>query len=80
MTVLLRYFLLFLSIVYAAHEEAWKKAQVLHRDISLSNILIDIETGEGILNDWDLAKYKKHLESGPTRHAFSVNLIAIASF
>ena len=51
--------------VIIAHEMAWTKAQVLHRDISASNILIweDPKTGErvGILSDWDLCKYAEHL-------------------
>ncbi|KAA1476355.1 hypothetical protein DENSPDRAFT_932995 [Dentipellis sp. KUC8613] len=50
-----------------AHEDAWYKAGVLHRDISVNNILI-LETGSndnitrrGILNDWDLCKYKEQM-------------------
>ncbi|KAI6013862.1 hypothetical protein EDC04DRAFT_2579081 [Pisolithus marmoratus] len=37
-----------------AHWKAFKKAKVLHRDISVNNILID-ENGEGVLIDWELA-------------------------
>ncbi|KAI6161826.1 hypothetical protein EDD17DRAFT_1896753 [Pisolithus thermaeus] len=37
-----------------AHWKAFEKARVLHRDISVNNILID-ENGEGILVDWALA-------------------------
>ncbi|TFY51764.1 hypothetical protein EVG20_g10847 [Dentipellis fragilis] len=53
-----------------AHEEAWSRAGVLHRDISINNILI-LEEGEGsnftrrgILNDWDLCKYKEQMDKG----------------
>ncbi|KAA1476294.1 hypothetical protein DENSPDRAFT_884222 [Dentipellis sp. KUC8613] len=53
-----------------AHEEAWCRAGVLHRDISVNNILI-LEEGEGsnvtrrgILNDWDLCKYKEQMDKG----------------
>ncbi|RPD52347.1 hypothetical protein L227DRAFT_514951, partial [Lentinus tigrinus ALCF2SS1-6] len=48
-----------------AHKRAWEKAGVLHRDISVGNILI-LENGRGsnrkrtaILCDWDLCKYKE---------------------
>ena len=51
-----------------AHEEAWEKAGVLHRDVSLGNILIDTAEVPGIpngfLNDWDRCKYKEELEDG----------------
>ncbi|KAA1473550.1 hypothetical protein DENSPDRAFT_931062 [Dentipellis sp. KUC8613] len=53
-----------------AHEDAWGKAAVLHRDISVNNILI-LEEGKGreisrkgILNDWDLCKYKEQMLKG----------------
>ena len=39
-----------------------EKAGVLHRDISVGNILIDPSTRCGLLIDWDLAS---ELESGP---------------
>ncbi|EKM57055.1 uncharacterized protein PHACADRAFT_92447 [Phanerochaete carnosa HHB-10118-sp] len=50
--------------VIAAHEQAWKKAGILHRDVSHTNILIDLATGKGILNDWDLAKYEQDMLEG----------------
>ncbi|TFK79031.1 hypothetical protein K466DRAFT_473460, partial [Polyporus arcularius HHB13444] len=37
-----------------AHHEAWTLAKVLHRDISIGNILIDPVSRKGILIDWDL--------------------------
>ncbi|KAI6110183.1 hypothetical protein EDD16DRAFT_1898042 [Pisolithus croceorrhizus] len=37
-----------------AHWKAFEKARVLHRDISVNNILID-ENGKGVLIDWALA-------------------------
>ena len=40
-----------------AHEEAYMKAGVLHRDISIGNIII--VGGRGILIDWDLSKRMK---------------------
>jgi RIO-like serine/threonine protein kinase len=36
-----------------AHDAAYFKASILHRDISVGNILID-EDGDGFLIDWDL--------------------------
>ncbi|TCD65385.1 hypothetical protein EIP91_002749 [Steccherinum ochraceum] len=52
-----------------AHEDAWTKAQIIHRDVSCDNILIDDdhinEKGAveviGILNDWDMCKTKAQL-------------------
>ncbi|KAI5984862.1 hypothetical protein EDD15DRAFT_2374764 [Pisolithus albus] len=39
-----------------AHWQAYEKAGVLHRDISVNNILID-ENGNGVLIDWELALF-----------------------
>ena len=44
------------------------EAGVLHRDVSINNILIDIETGKGFLNDWDMAIYLQELIDGSTQH------------
>ncbi|KAK7041708.1 hypothetical protein VNI00_008997 [Paramarasmius palmivorus] len=38
-----------------AHQEAYEKARILHRDISIGNILIT-EEGEGLLIDWEFSK------------------------
>lgn len=44
-----------------AHRKAWESANILHRDVSVGNIMIDVESDEeqpiGFLNDWDLCKY-----------------------
>lgn len=50
-----------------AHSEAWAGAGILHRDISIGNIMIDVEPSDevlwsGFLTDWDLCKYKEDLE------------------
>ncbi|GJE86573.1 hypothetical protein PsYK624_026530 [Phanerochaete sordida] len=45
-----------------AHRLAWEKANILHRDVSIGNIMIDCETGNGFLNDWDLCKYREDME------------------
>ena len=37
----------------AAHEDAWRKAEIAHCDISLGNI--QILQGRGILADWEFA-------------------------
>ncbi|TFK92770.1 hypothetical protein K466DRAFT_195010 [Polyporus arcularius HHB13444] len=52
-----------------AHRDAWKKARVLHRDVSVSNIMI-YEEGRGsyvvrygMLCDWDLCKYQEQMSA-----------------
>ncbi|KAI0090083.1 hypothetical protein BDY19DRAFT_887742, partial [Irpex rosettiformis] len=57
------------------HEEAWTKAGILHRDISPANIMSvvdqDDETDEnrrGILNDWDICKYKSEMNDEPLKY------------
>lgn len=71
-----------------AHRDAWENAKVLHRDISAGNILIyydeddDPDSGEevmprGILNDWDLCKYKEDLNSGATQRGRSVSQLTV---
>ncbi|GJE90344.1 fungal protein kinase-domain containing protein [Phanerochaete sordida] len=42
---------------FLAHEDAYKNAKVLHRDMSLGNTKVDVESGQGFLYDWDVAKY-----------------------
>ncbi|KAI0066536.1 hypothetical protein BV25DRAFT_1912597 [Artomyces pyxidatus] len=39
-----------------AHSGAVVKAKVLHRDVSAGNILLHVESGRGLLIDWDLSK------------------------
>ncbi|KAJ3543935.1 hypothetical protein NM688_g5800 [Phlebia brevispora] len=58
-----------ISVVYDAvvgHFQAWNQADILHRDISVNNILINIDSPDGrragLLIDWDLCKGKKDLE------------------
>ena len=40
-----------------AHSEAYEKAGILHRDISVGNIML--YKGGGFLIDWDLSKFTK---------------------
>ncbi|KAJ3559565.1 hypothetical protein NM688_g266 [Phlebia brevispora] len=61
-------------IVYDAlrgHNEAYEKAGILHRDISVNNILINIDPPKdqrtGFLVDWDLCKSKDCLNNKATR-------------
>lgn len=44
-----------------AHKRAWENANILHRDVSVGNIMINCETGKGFLNDWDLCKYREDM-------------------
>ncbi|EED84704.1 predicted protein [Postia placenta Mad-698-R] len=55
-------------------EAAWQKAEVLHRDLSVSNVMTkDIIPSDGrrrvqgVLNDWDLSKLKKESEKGSSQ-------------
>ncbi|TFK85913.1 hypothetical protein K466DRAFT_525097 [Polyporus arcularius HHB13444] len=60
---------LILGIYFAllAHQFAWEKCGILHRDISVGNILLCYLDGQttgarfGLLADWDLAKTKEQL-------------------
>lgn len=56
-----------------AHQSAWELAEILHRDISAGNIMIDVESPEnkprGFLNDWDLCKYAEDLKKPTTQPA-----------
>ncbi|KIM35916.1 hypothetical protein M413DRAFT_449536 [Hebeloma cylindrosporum] len=49
---------------YLAHTDAFKICGILHRDISIGNVLRSVE-GNGILNDWDMARRVKDIHSGP---------------
>ncbi|KDR84298.1 hypothetical protein GALMADRAFT_87215 [Galerina marginata CBS 339.88] len=49
---------------FIAHQEAFQKCGILHRDISAGNIMINDE-GRGILNDWDLARTVTEMACGP---------------
>lgn len=71
---------------YTGHQRAWELAKVLHRDVSIGNIMIDAESPEdnpqGFLNDWDLCKYKEDLDTevpslGPGCPSVSVNNLNI---
>ncbi|CAL1715251.1 unnamed protein product [Somion occarium] len=57
---------------FIAHEQAWKKAHVLHRDISKNNMLIlhGKNGTRGLLIDWDLCKYEDEVNA---RTATNVN-------
>ncbi|RDX49414.1 hypothetical protein OH76DRAFT_529428 [Lentinus brumalis] len=57
--------LVFADAVYT-HSQAWEKAKVMHRDISLGNMLINPDNRAGLLIDWDLARVECELGSGPT--------------
>ncbi|KAI0090940.1 hypothetical protein BDY19DRAFT_886069 [Irpex rosettiformis] len=65
--------ILAVSSALIAHRGAWLDAGILHRDISVNNIMFVLEDGaddtdvRAILNDWDLAKPAKELGSGATQ-------------
>ncbi|KAM5535263.1 hypothetical protein V8D89_011069 [Ganoderma adspersum] len=63
-----------ISFALGAHYSAWTAAHVLHRDVSVGNILIfdqnpeeppDPKTSKGLLSDWDLAITKDELNTDP---------------
>ncbi|KAH8929907.1 hypothetical protein BT69DRAFT_1315424 [Atractiella rhizophila] len=54
-----------MSDAFAAHRDAFEKAEILHRDISFGNILL-VRSGDevrGRLIDWELAKVKDHVKA-----------------
>ena len=58
-----------------AHQRAWEKRKILHRDISINNILLlgSMDDTVGLLCDWDLAKTQQQLtDSTPTQGVRSV--------
>ncbi|GJE90362.1 hypothetical protein PsYK624_064930 [Phanerochaete sordida] len=59
---------LYVAQAVIGHKEAWRDAQILHRDVSMSNILIDLDEGAAFLNDWDLCKFKWELLDGASQH------------
>lgn len=56
------------DVCLAAHKIAWEEYGILHRDVSVGNILIcEVDDGSpelkaiGLLIDWDLAKTKDQI-------------------
>ncbi|KAF9554510.1 hypothetical protein CPC08DRAFT_672124 [Agrocybe pediades] len=63
----------FLDVVYQAflaHKAVYTKCQILHRDVSLHNMLVT-EEGKAFLNDWDMAVYVHEIRSGARQTARS---------
>ncbi|KAI0730493.1 hypothetical protein C8Q76DRAFT_832590 [Earliella scabrosa] len=56
---------LIIASAIRAHGHAWEHAKVLHRDISVGNILINPVTRLAILIDWDLSRLACELGVGP---------------
>lgn len=66
------------SYAVIAHRMAWEGAEILHNNVRAANIMINAETNEGFLNDWDLCKYKEDLKNEvpvSQRGDVSVNVI-----
>ncbi|KAI0089094.1 hypothetical protein BDY19DRAFT_1048081 [Irpex rosettiformis] len=60
------------------HDNAWNKAKILHRDISVNNIMFVVAQDEettremnGILIDWDLCKERDELNNNRTQNGRS---------
>ncbi|KAL4251358.1 hypothetical protein ABKN59_005692 [Abortiporus biennis] len=64
----------YLSIIIAGHRDAWTNANVLHGDISPSNMLICESPEDGVtaafLVNWDMCRYKEDLNDGPSHKKF----------
>jgi serine/threonine protein kinase len=59
-------------IASIAHTAAYDKARILHRDVSVGNVLITDEGG-GILIDWDLSKkVNEGADPKPRQHSRTV--------
>ena len=56
-----------LNIILLAHHKVWKDAKVLHRDVSVGNIVVRTEGEErtGFLVSWDLSRLESELGNGP---------------
>ncbi|EEB89257.1 hypothetical protein MPER_12664 [Moniliophthora perniciosa FA553] len=55
-----------------AHQDAFEKARILHRDISSGNILITNE-GKGLLIDWEFSEHLDEVEKGRQTVSFDRN-------
>ena len=67
------------SLISAAHADAWKYAGVLHRDISVSNILLKYDAERdcvigSMLCDWDISKFVEELGCAATQPDRAVSL------
>ena len=58
-----------------AHTDAFLICGILHRDISVGNILLSSLDGTGILNDWDMARKVKDIRKGPRQPGRTVSAI-----
>ena len=56
-----------LIVAFAAHYKVLKRAGILHRDISVGNIMIRVDGAKrmGFLIDWDLSRLESELGNGP---------------
>ena len=59
------------------HQQAYEKAEVLHRDVSAANIMIDIDSTrdnfKAFLVDWDQCRYLSELKNAATQEGRSVS-------
>ena len=46
-----------------AHKDIYHTGKILHRDISLANMMIHPDTGRGYLIDFDLCRFEGELAS-----------------
>ena len=66
------------SDVSTGHQQAYEKAGILHGDVSISNILIDVDSTpsnfKAFLNDWDVCTYISEPGKSSTRHNHTVSV------
>ena len=66
----------FAVVVSAGLYDLKEKANILHRDISVGNIMIHPHTREGFLIDWDLARFVWELGKGAVEPDRSVCILS----
>ncbi|KAF5344896.1 hypothetical protein D9758_011599 [Tetrapyrgos nigripes] len=60
-----------------AHQDAYEKAKILHRDVSVGNILIT-EDGRGLLADWEFSRPLSEMPSRQTERIGTWQFISAA--
>ena len=64
-----------MTIIFTAHSQAYEQAEILHRDISVVNIIIT-DDGKGLLIDWDLCNHLENLANVRRQCEHTVSLSA----
>lgn len=54
-----------LNFLAVAHQDAYELVGVLHRNVTVDNILIDVLTGRGYLSNWEMSSHLNNLSRTP---------------